>query len=174
MKQLFTLGLLLCSSFLAGQITYVGTSDNNSAENDNNNQLIQVVEVGSKKIYRMDGKTIVKKEVLDVLDNDPDTHTYTNGYKFQRDISLGMGIGGLLLVGRTYAFGIASDQRSIYASAGIGMAILGGFLRHSGNKKFKRAINVYNDNIMKEFASSPTPKLGFVSNQNGLGISLNF
>jgi len=129
------------------------------------------------------GVELRENEVRTLFANSESYKLYDSGRRLTRDNSIWYGTGGMLIgcgvlfIPISYLNPPENGGLPTFAKVGIGIAggglamiAIGSWRDLSGNKKIRKAVDLYNNGKM--YSSSVELKFGLT--QNGLGVALNF
>ena len=135
----------------------------------------QKIEVIGKK-YFINGEQVPTYEVKQKM-KDTDYTAYANFKSYTNKSSWGgflLGFGGAMLVADAVKC-MVSDETYPTAFSAIGAAsLIASYPVLKGrNKKLKKAVDTYNQAITEQ-ASQSNYEIGFVANNRGMGLQINF
>lgn len=135
----------------------------------------QKIEVIGKK-YFINGEQVPTYEVKQKMKN-TDYTAYANFKSYTNKSSWGgflLGFGGAMLVADAVKC-IVSDETypTVFSAVGAASLIASYPVLKGRNKKLKKAVDTYNQAITEQ-ASQNSYEIGFVANNRGVGLQINF
>lgn len=141
-----------------------------------NSQEIEIQKNIMGMRFIQDGEKLSNRQVKDALISNREAYLLYKKSRSSATWGAIFGLGGGYMMGVPLGQSIANsaDPNWTLGGIGIGVAIIGTIISMDGEKKAKKAIDMYNSSLNSTSHYQFKPEFQIISNQYGMGLSMNF